>query len=153
MADDVWSALIKGYLAFIHTRAGDMAETSAADSVSLVGSLIPGASEGKPKENLKKLKSDFAAAGDAFKPIMKEIEKELASIKDSVNKMGAELGKSPFTWEAAAAATTHLGYILVALDAALVKVAKKAAEPEPDRFALPEDFRPRPNDTSLLIEV
>jgi hypothetical protein len=144
MADDVWSALVKGYLGFAHTRAGDMAETSAADSVSLVGSLIPGASEGKPKEHLKKLKKDFEAAGDAFKPIMKEIEKEIASIKDSVNKMGAELGKSPFNWENAAGAATHLGYILVALDAALVKVAKKAAEPEPDpntRALLERDIR------------
>ena len=43
MADDVWAALAKRYLAFVQTRAGDMADSSAADSVSLVGSLIPGA--------------------------------------------------------------------------------------------------------------
>ena len=45
-----------------------MAETSAADSASLVESVIRGATEGKPKEHLKKLKQDFSAAGDAFKP-------------------------------------------------------------------------------------
>jgi hypothetical protein len=144
MADDVWTALMKGYLSFAHTRAGDMAETSAADSVSLVESLVPGATEGKPKELLKKLKQDFSAAGDAFKPIMKEIEKDIAAIKDSVAKMGLELEKSPFKWEHAAGAATHLGYVMVSLDAALVKVAKKAAEPEPDpttRSLLERDIR------------
>jgi hypothetical protein len=121
-----------------------MAESSAADSVSLVGSLIPGATEGKPKEYLKKLKQDFEAAGDEFKPIMKEIEQEIASIKDSIAKMSPELAKDPFTWEAAAAATTHLAYVLIALDAALVKIAKKAAEKEPDpntRALLERDIR------------
>ena len=75
---------------------------------------------------------------------MKEIEAEIASIKDSIAKMSPELAKDPFTWEAAAAATTHLGYILVALDAALAKVAKKAAEKEPDlgrRESLERDIR------------
>lgn len=141
---DVWTALVNGYLSFAHTRVGSMAETSAADSVSLVESLIAGAQAGKPKEYLKKLKKDFAAAGDAVKPVMKEIEKEVASIKDSVAKMGAELEKTPFEWEHAAAAATHLGYVMTALDAALVKVAKKAAEPEPDantRALLERDIR------------
>jgi hypothetical protein len=144
MADDVWTALMKGYLSFAHTRAGDMAESSAADSGSLVESLIPGATEGKPKEHLKKLKQDFSAAGDAFKPIMKEIETDIAAIKDSIAKMGLELEKSPFKWEHAAATATHLAYVLVSLDAALVKVAKKAAEPEPDpatRALLERDIR------------
>src|SRR4029453_330280 len=80
----------------------------------------------------KKLKQDFSAAGDAFKPIMKEIETDIAAIKDSIAKMGLELEKSPCKWEHAAATATHLAYVLVSLDAALVKVAKKAAEPEPD---------------------
>jgi len=144
MADDVWTALMKGYLSFAQTRAGDMAESSGADSVSLVESLIPGATEGKPKEHLKKLKQDFSAAGAAFKPIMKEIETDIAAIKDSIDKMGLELDKSPFKREHAAAAATHLGYVLVSLDAALVKVAKKAAEPELDpttRALLERDIR------------
>ena len=144
MADDVWAALVKGYLSFAQTRAGDMAETSAADSVSLVGSLIPGAIEGKPKEYLKKVKQDFEAAGEEFKPIMKAIDGDIASIKDSIAKMTPELAKDPFTWEAAAAAATHLGYVLVSLDAALVKVAKTAAAKEPDvntRPLLERDIR------------
>jgi hypothetical protein len=144
MADDVWAALVKGYLGFVQTRAGAMAESSAADSVSLVGSLIPGATDGKPKEYLKKVKQDFEAAGDEFKPIMKAIEGDLASIKDSIAKMTPELKKDPFTWEAAAAAATQLGYVLVSLDAALVKVAKTAAAKDPDpstQILLERDIR------------
>jgi hypothetical protein len=50
MGADVWAALVKGYLSFAQTRAGNMAETSAAESVSLVGSLIPGVVDGRAKD-------------------------------------------------------------------------------------------------------
>lgn len=132
MADDVWTALMKGYLSFAQTRAGNMAESSGVDSISLVESLIPGLSDGKPKECLKKLKQDFSAAGDAFKPIKQAIDADLKSIDDSVDKMGLELDKSPFQWENAAAAATHLGYVLKSLDSALAKVAAEAVKSEPN---------------------
>jgi len=49
--------------------------------------------------------------------------------------MGKELTTSPFTWEAAGRAATELGYLFIALDAALDVIAKKIAEPEPSPAA------------------
>jgi len=129
LSDDVWSGLARGCVAFSHTQAGALVGTSFKDAGSLVSSLIPG-STGVANDRLKQLKTDISAAGDAFKPIIKAIEVEAKKAKDAVANMAKELGTDPFTWEAAARATTELGYVLVALDAALALVAAKAAEPE-----------------------
>ena len=131
MSDDVWSNLARGCVAFSHTQAGTLVGTSFSDAGSLVGALIPG-STGIAKDRLAQLKKDLSAAGDAFKPISKAIEAEAKKAKDAVANMAKELGTDPFTWEAAARATTELGYVLVALDAALEIVAKEAANPEPE---------------------
>src|SRR4051812_35736549 len=131
MSDDVWSALARGCVAFSHTQAGALVGTSFKDSGSLVGSLVPGSS-GSAKDRLDQLKKDIDDAGEAIKPIVKAIEDEAKKAKDAVANMAKELGTDPFTWEAAARAATELGYVLVALDAALDIIAKKAAEPEPN---------------------
>lgn len=131
MSDDVWSALSKGCVAFSHTQAGALVGTSFSDAGSLVSSLIPGSS-GSAKDRLDQLKKDIGDAGEAIKPIIKAIEDEAKKAKDAVANMAKELGTDPFTWEAAARAATELGYVLIALDAALDIVAKKAAEPEPN---------------------
>ena len=131
MSDDVWSALSRGCVAFSHTQAGALVGTSFKDAGSLVSSLIPG-STGTAKDRLNQLKTDLSAAGDAFKPITKAIDAEAKKAKDAVANMAKELGTDPFTWEAGARAATELGYVLVALDAALEIIAKKAAEPEPN---------------------
>ena len=131
MADDVWSALAHGCVAFAHTQAGGLVGTSFADTGSLISALMSGSS-GTTKDRLTQLKKDVSAAGDAFKPIAKAVDDEAKKAKDAVAKMATELGTAPFTWEAAARAATELGYVLVALDAALAIIAKKAAEPEPN---------------------
>lgn len=131
MSNDVWSALARGCVAFSHTQAGTLIGTSFKDAGSLVASLIPG-STGTAKDRLTQLKKDISAAGDAFKPIAKAIEAEAKKAKDAVANMATELGTDPFTWEAAARATTELGYVLIALDAALDIIATTAAKPEPN---------------------
>ncbi|MEP6491827.1 MAG: DUF6603 domain-containing protein [bacterium] len=131
MSDDVWSALARGCVAFSHTQAGALVVTSFKDSGSLVTSLIPG-STGTAKDRLTQLKKDLSAAGDAFKPITKAIDAEAKKAKDAVANMAKELGTDPFTWEAAARAATELGYVLIALDAALAIIAKESAKSEPN---------------------
>lgn len=131
MSNDLWSALTRGCLAFSHTQAGGLVGTSFKDAGSLVASLVPGSS-GVAKDRLTQLKKDLSAAGEAFKPITKAIEAEAKKAKDAVANMAAELGTDPFTWEAASRAATELGYVMVALDAALGIIATKAAEPEPN---------------------
>ena len=131
MSNDVWSVLARGCVAFSHTQAGALVGSSFKDTGSLVASLIPG-STGIAKDRLTQLKKDVSDAGDAFKPIIKAVEAEAKKAKDAVANMATELGTDPFTWEAAARATTELGYVLIALDAALEIIAKKAAEPEPN---------------------
>lgn len=131
MSNDVWSALAHGCVAFSHTQAGTLVGTSFKDAGSLVASLIPGFT-GTAKDRLTQLKKDISAAGDAFKPITKAIEAEAKKAKDAVANMATELGTDPFTWEAAARATTELGYVLIALDAALDIIATTAAKPEPN---------------------
>src|SRR5688500_9246343 len=42
MADDVWTALVKGSLAFAHSRAGDLVGDSFKDTGALVTSLGDG---------------------------------------------------------------------------------------------------------------
>ena len=129
MANDVWSALVKGCVAFSHTQAGSLVRTSLKDTGSLVSSLLPG-STGIAKDRLSKLKKDLNAAGDAFAPIKKAVDAESKKASDAVAQMAKELDTDPFTWEAATRAATELSYVLISLDKALDIVAKTAAEPE-----------------------
>jgi hypothetical protein len=132
MAEDVWSALVQGVLAFAHSRAGVLTGTTFKDSEALVGALAADpTAQGVAKARLEQLKTDIKNLSDVGKKIAEAIKPQVDQATKAVQDMGTELGKSPFTWEAAAQAATRLGELLVAFDTALGIVAKKIAEPEP----------------------
>jgi hypothetical protein len=135
MADDVWTGLSNGALSFAHSRAGDLVGTSFSDAGSLVTSLFDHSPPGTAKTRLDQLKTDIAAAADAVKPIVEAIKPQIAQAKTAVTNMATELGTDPFTWEAAARASTELAYVLIAFDAAVDIVAKEVARPEPTEAA------------------
>ncbi|PPK73925.1 hypothetical protein B0F87_11336 [Methylobacter tundripaludum] len=131
MADDVWTALVKGALGFAHSRAGDLTGTSFKDTGSLVSSLFDNSPAGSTKERLKKLKEDIDALSKDIEVIVKAIDLQINAAKTAVQNMAKELGTDPFNFEAAGRAATELGYVLIAFDTALDIVADKLAEEEP----------------------
>lgn len=131
MADDVWSALVKGSLAFAHSRAGDLTKTSFKDAGSLAGSLFDGSPQGSAKQRLNQLKQDIKDLKAAVQPVVDAIKPKAKDAADAVGRMATELGTDPFTWEAAGRTATELAYVLIALDEAIDIIADKIAEPEP----------------------
>jgi hypothetical protein len=131
MADDVWSALVKGSLAFAHSRAGELTQTSFKDAGSLAGSLFDGSPAGTAKQRLDQLKKDIANLEAAVKPVVDAVKPKAKDAADAVGRMATELSTNPFTWEAAGRAATELAYVLIALDEAVDIIADKIAEPEP----------------------
>jgi hypothetical protein len=137
MSENIWNALIKGCLAFAHTRAGDLMGDALSDSGKLVASLFDGAS-GTTKDRLEQVKKDIDELKPEGKALTKALEPHISKGKTAVDAMGRELGTSPFTLEAAGRAATELGYVLVALDDAITAVAVEAAKRRPDG-AMPTD--------------
>jgi hypothetical protein len=131
MADDVWSALAKGSLAFAHSRAGDLTQTSFKDAGSLVGSLFDGSPAGTAKQRLDQLKTDIKNADLAVKPLVDAITLKAKAAVDAANRLATQIGTNPFTLEAAGRAATELASVLIALDDAMGVVADTIAKPEP----------------------
>ena len=111
MADDVWSALGKGCLAFSHSHAGKMTGTTFKDAGSLVSSLADGSQAGATKLYFEQLKKDIRPAATKNQADRSRNRNEAAKAKLAVGNMATELGTEPFTWEAAARAATELGYV------------------------------------------
>jgi hypothetical protein len=132
MADDVWTALVKGSLAFAHSRAGDVVGDSFKDTGSLVTSLFDGSPAGTAKTRLEQLKTDIKNLSAAVKPIIDAVTPEVNKGKAAVTQMATELGTTPFTMAAAGRAAVELGHLLQALDRAMDIIADKIAEPSPE---------------------
>src|ERR1700676_3745209 len=135
MADDVWSALAKGSLAFAHSRAGDLTQTSFKDAGSLVGSLFDASPAGTAKQRLDQLKTDIKNAKLAVKPVVDAITLKAKAAIDAANRMATEIGTNPFTLEAAGRAATELASVLIALDDAMGVIADTIAKPQPTTAA------------------
>ncbi len=143
MADDVWTALVKGTLVFTHSRAGEVVGDSFSDTGSLVTSLFDSSPAGTAKTRLDQLKKDIANGEEVAKPVVDAVKPEVLKGKTAVVAMAGELGTSPFTMEAAARAATELGKVLQALDRAMDIVAKEIAKPspEPERTQIERDIK------------
>ncbi|WP_085316832.1 DUF6603 domain-containing protein [Derxia lacustris] len=131
MAENVWTALVKGCLAFAHSRAGDLVGESFSDSGSLVKSLFDGSPAGTAKTRLDELKKDIKDLKPQVEPLVKALKPKIDAGKTAVTNMAKELGTDPFTFEAAGRAATELGYLLIAFDEAVGIIAVELAKPEP----------------------
>lgn len=114
MADDVWSALVRGALAFAHSRAGELTGTSFKDTGALVSSLVDGSKEGTSKARLETLKQEIADLKPLVKAVADAVKGKVNDARTAVTDMANELGTDPFTFEAAGGAATELGYVMIA---------------------------------------
>ncbi len=135
MAEDVWSALVKGSLAFAHSRAAELTQTTFNDTGALVGALFAGSQSGTAKQRLDQLETDIKNVLAAVQPVVDAVKPKAKSAADAATQMAAEIATAPFTWEAAARSATELASVLVALDEAIDIIADKIAEPEPTAAA------------------
>jgi len=121
---DVWTALVKGTLAFGQTRAAGFVGDAFKDTASFVAALAedPIAQAPDIKSRFEKLKQDIrdAKAGEVV-----DIDKQIEAAKDAIVKMTVELSTDPFTIEASARAATELAVVLKAVDEALLVVAER----------------------------
>src|SRR5262245_39862789 len=131
MPDGVWLALARSSLAFAHSRAGELTQTSFKDAGSLVGSLFDGSPPGTAKTRLDQLTKDIQNLVAAVKPVVDAVKPKAKDAAAAVARMANELGTNPFTFEAAGRAGTELAYVLIALDEAIEIIADNIAEPEP----------------------
>jgi hypothetical protein len=135
MADDVWSGLSKGALAFGHSRAGQLTGSAFSDTGALVTSLFDSSPAGTSKTRLEQLKEDVKNLSAAAEPVINAVKPEVTKAKTAVQSMANELGTDPFTWEAAARAATDLADVLIAFDASVDIIAREVAKPEPTEAA------------------
>ena len=130
--NDVWTALVKGTLAFGHTRAAGFVADAFKDTGSFVAALAedPVAQTPLTKSRFDTLKQDIKDAKGSVQPVVEAIEKQIKGAKDAISKMATEVGTDPFTIEAAARAATELASALEAVDQALLIVADKISRDE-----------------------
>jgi hypothetical protein len=131
MADDVWTSLVKGSLAFTQSRASQLVDDAFKDTGSLVSAVFDGSPEGTAKERLDTLSTDVKNLSATAQPLIDRVKPEATKAKDAVTAMAAELSKTPFRMEEAARAATELGKVLQALDRALDAIAEEIAAPSP----------------------
>lgn len=127
MAEDVWTALVKGVLAFGQTRAASLVATSFHDTGAFVGSLGDGAT-GSTKLALEQLKQDIRDLKPEVKALVDAVKPKIEEAAAAAGRAANALGESPFTLEAAARVATDLASVLIAGDAALVIVAEKVSK-------------------------
>jgi Family of unknown function (DUF6603) len=130
MAQDIWTVLVKGILAFGHSRAAGFVGDAFKDAGSFVGALAedPIAQTPDTKSRFDTLKQNIKDADGSVQPVVDAIDKQIKAAKDAIAKMAAELGTDPFTIEAAARAATELSIVLQAVDEALLIVADKISQ-------------------------
>lgn len=127
MADDVFTAFGRGFVAFAHTKAADLVGDSFKDTGSLITSLADGKT-GTTKTAFDTLKADVQALGAIGTAIKNAIDKEITDGKAAVQEMAAELGADPFQADELARALTALGKLLVAYDNAITKIADEVSK-------------------------
>ena len=120
-----WTALVRGYLAFIHARTVEMAGTTLKDGGSFVGSVASGSK--KRKAALQKLKDDINQLKPAGKVVEDKLVPRITAAVSHIGKLGAALTTSPFTLGSATACAVHLGNLVTEMDAALVAIADAVA--------------------------
>jgi hypothetical protein len=123
MADDVWTALVKGVLAFGQTRAADLVQTSFKDSGSFLSSLKDGVNDQNTKDAFDKLKADAKAIGTEGKALADALTPDIKKAADAVKAMATDIGANPFDFGAAARVASDIADILIAFDSALDKAA------------------------------
>lgn len=122
---DAWTALVKGYLAFVHSRTVEMTGTTLKDSKSLVGAVASGATKRKAAHD--KLKADIEQLKPAGKVVSDKLAPRLSAAGTAIANLGSALTASPFTLGSATAAAVHLGNLVTELDGALVAIADAVA--------------------------
>jgi uncharacterized protein DUF6603 len=148
VAEDVWTSLVKGLLHFGRDRALDLIQESFQDTKTLVHTLRAGVNDQNTKGALQALETaitDLTAEGQA---IIDACEPDIQSASDAAAAGAADLATDPFTLAAAGRAATDLATILIAWDAALVKVAEAASHK-----ADPANFNVSVYDTILAIDA
>lgn len=127
MADDVFSAFGRGFVAFAHSRAADLTGGSFKDSGALITSLMDGKT-GTTKAAFAQVKADIDQLGNITSDLGDALEKEIADGKAAVSEMAAELSHDPFGPGEVMRGLTALAKLLVAYDNALTKVAEKVSQ-------------------------
>ncbi len=127
VADDIWTGLVNGVLAFGHSRAADLTENSFKDTGKFVTTLGDGAS-GTTKTALDKLKDDIKALSAEATPIIDAVKPKIKDAADAVQRSATDLGTDPFTMAAAGRIATELANVLIAVDAALLIIAEKLSK-------------------------
>jgi hypothetical protein len=127
MSDDIWTALVRGVLAFGHTRVAGFVGTAFKDAGSFVASLAedPVAQTPETKSRFTQLKKDIDTAAPVVEQLMEAIKPKIAEAKTAIGHVADELGAETFTMEAAARAATEFAFLLKAVDDALLIVADK----------------------------
>jgi hypothetical protein len=127
VAEDVWTALVKGVLAFGQSRASDLVRDSFQDTGTLVHALGGGVNDQPTKDALHALEDDVKNLTAEGQVIVDVCKADIQSAADAVTACAADLAANPFTLAAAARAATEIANVLIAFDAALVKIAEKVS--------------------------
>ena len=130
MADDIWSALAQGAIAFAQARASTLAQTTFKDAEALAKSLRDGAPAGIGKTRLGQLHQDIQDGDAAVQLVVDAIASKAKAAADAVARMVADIATVPFTFNAATQAASELAIVLGALDDAIEVIARNVAAPE-----------------------
>lgn len=135
MADNVWTSLVQGILAFGRTRAADAVAGSFADTGNFVEALFDAFGDGEVvtqevKDRFEELKEGIKDNKDWVKPIVDRLKPQFAEAKAGVLAAKTELETSPFTMEAAARAAIELSRFIEAIDRALDILAEELSKNE-----------------------
>jgi hypothetical protein len=133
VAENVWTALVKGVLAFGHSRAAEMTETTFKDSGEFVGSLVDGA-KGTSKPALEQLKKDIKDLKAEVQPIVDAMKPKFKAAKDAVTRAATDLGDPGFSMEEAGRVATELSIVLGSIDDAIVILAEKLSKKGTPQF-------------------
>ena len=94
MADDVWSALVQGVLAFARSGIGTLTDTAFKDTGALVKALHDDSQPGTVKARLDQLETDIKNLAAAGKKIVDAVQPEVTKAKHvhvSTLKFGDEV--------------------------------------------------------------
>ncbi len=101
MAEDVWTALVKGVLAFGQSRASDLVQDSFQDAGGLVQKLGAGVNDQNTKTALQTLEDDIKNLTAEGQAVVDACKADFKSANDALTACGADLSANPFTLAAA----------------------------------------------------
>jgi hypothetical protein len=131
MAADVWSELVRGALAFVQSRAGELTQSTFKDAAGLVATLFAGAPAGIARTRLDQLRAAIQGADPGVQSVVDAIAPKAKAASDAATRMAGKLGTVPFTLDVATAAAGELATVLTSLDDAIGIVATQIAAPDP----------------------